>query len=289
MKFRLRTWLLIFLFLGFVFAASGLWWIGSELGAPMQRDVGPPPSDLDVESVEFATDAGTTLRGWLIDGEPGRGAVMLLHGIHADRRSMIGRARFLSEAGYTVLLFDHRGHGESEGDRITFGHLESRDAAAATRFVREILPGRPVAALGSSLGGAACLLGEGPVDVDALILEAVYPDVKTAVKNRLQIRFGKPGAWLSPLLTMQLPFRLGISVEDLSPERKIGKVTCPVLMVAGTEDRRTRIEDSRRLFDAAPEPKELYLLEGARHVDLHRHGGEEYRSLILDFLDRSLR
>jgi alpha-beta hydrolase superfamily lysophospholipase len=58
----------------------------------------------------------------------------MAHAVRADRRSMLGRAEFLHRAGYSVLLFDAQAHGESPGDRITFGYLEALDAAAAVSF-----------------------------------------------------------------------------------------------------------------------------------------------------------
>lgn len=286
-KSKTLIWLLLISVLIVLSGLVGILRVGSDLATPAHRNVGPPPANLPATSVELTTEAGTRLQGWLVQGDPDRGSVLLLHGIRADRRSMLGRALFLMEHGYTVLLIDHQAHGESDGEYLTFGHLESRDAAVAVRYLRELNPGQPVAALGSSLGGAACLLGAGPVEVDALILEAVYPDIETAIANRLRMRFGSPGALLTPLLTVQLEYRLGISTEDLRPVQRISSVTCPVLIVSGTEDRRTRPADTQRLFHAAPEPKELLLIQGARHVDLHRQGGEEYADKILEFLDHS--
>ena len=61
-----------------------------------------------------------------------KGAVILLHGVHANKKSMLSRARFLVAAKYSVPLIDLQIHGESEGDRITFGHLEFLDVAVAS-------------------------------------------------------------------------------------------------------------------------------------------------------------
>ena len=81
----------------------------------------------------------------------------------------------------SVLLFDFRAHGESTGDRITFGALESVDARAALDFLRTELPAERIGAIGVSLGGAAALLGREPLPVDALVLEAVYPAIDVAI------------------------------------------------------------------------------------------------------------
>jgi fermentation-respiration switch protein FrsA (DUF1100 family) len=197
---------------------------------------------------------------------------------------MLGRARFLYDANFSVLLLDLQAHGESEGERITFGYLESADARSGVEFLRQELPGEPVAAIGSSLGGAACVLGRTPIQVDALVLEAVYPDLHQAVKNRLQLHLGPAGAWLAPLLTLQIRPRMGIDVNDLRPVDKIANIQAPVFIVAGALDRRTTVADSQRLFDAAPEPKQLWIIPGARHEDLHRYVGTEYEDRILQFL-----
>ncbi len=106
------------------------------------------------------------------------GAVLLLPGIRANRLSMVDRARFLSRAGYSVLLIDFQATGETKGDHITFGWKESRDVLAAVNFIRQIDPTARVAIVGSSLGGVAALLATPPLKVDALILEEVYPTIE---------------------------------------------------------------------------------------------------------------
>src|SRR5579862_9489897 len=108
---------------------------------PMRRTVGPAPTDLGATPIVFPSRSGATLRGWFIPGVPGRGAVVLVHGIHADRGTMVGRARFLHRAGYGVLLFDLQAHGESTGNRITFGAKEARDVEAAIDVMHTKAPG----------------------------------------------------------------------------------------------------------------------------------------------------
>ena len=197
---------------------------------------------------------------------------------------MVGRARFLHRHGYSVLLFDLQAHGESVGDRITFGYLESDDARAAIAFMRRRLPGRPLAAIGFSLGGAACVLGKHPVEVDALVLEAVFSDVRQAVLNRLRIRFGPLAPLLAPLLIQQIKPRMGISPEQLCPAQSIRSIRAPVLVVAGGRDRRTTLSDSEQLYTAAPEPKELWIVVDAGHEDFHQFAPEAYEERVLRFL-----
>jgi len=65
-------------------------------------------------------------------------------------------------------------------------------------------------------------------------------------------------------------------------------VRCPVLVIAGSADQRTTLSESRRLFEAAPEPKELWVVQGAAHVDLYRFAGKEYENHVLLFFQRYL-
>ena len=202
---------------------------------------------------------------------------------------MLDRARFLHAAGYTVLLFDSRGHGESGGERVTFGYLESLDARAMLGFLRRQAPGERIGVIGVSLGGAAVLVGAQPLGVEALVLEAVYPSLAEAIDDRLTIRLGRFGPPLAPLLTLQLGPRLGFGADDLRPIDGIERVGAPVLIIAGTADRHTTLAESHRLFARAQPPKELWEISGAAHVDFHRAARTEYEGRVSRFLARALR
>lgn len=270
-------------------AAASTWRVGSALSAAVPRQVGPPPSDLPgATTVSFPSASGSVLRGWFAAGRAGFGSVVLAHPVRADRRNMIGRAAFLHDAGYSVLLFDAQAHGESPGDRITFGYLEALDAAAAVAFATARDPGAPVAFLGVSQGGASALLGPAPLAVSALVLEAVYASLREAVASRIAIRLGEPGRWLAPLLLWQLEPRLGVSPDAIAPIRGIRDVRAPLLLVAGELDRHATLAGSRALFAAAPQPKELWVVPGAAHQDFHRLVPDEYERRVLGFLERAL-
>jgi uncharacterized protein len=267
--------------------------IGLMLSAPARSVAGPPPSDLGAEAVEFQSASGATIRGWFVAGRPGGGAVVLMHGLRGNRLAMVRRARLLHSAGFSVLLFDFQAHGESTGKRITFGHLEARDAAAAAALVRQRLPGEKVGAIGTSLGGAAALLGPAPLAVDALVLEAVYPDIGAATANRINVVLGarlgalvsKPIARLFELLMMPI---LGVMPPDLRPIDHVAGIGAPVLIVAGARDNRTTMAETAAMFARAREPKSLWVLDDAGHFDFEAHAPEQYRTRVLTFLAQTL-
>jgi uncharacterized protein len=251
------------------------------LTRPFQAAAGTAP--FGAKAIHFASESGAEIHGWWWDVPDAKGIVLLLPGVRANRRSMVDRATFLHTAGYTTLLIDFQGIGESRGKAITFGELERYDVLAAVAFARTQAPHRKLAIIGSSLGGAATLLATPPLAVDAMVLEAVYPSIDRAVENRLAIRMGRTLAKIgSPLLLAQ------VDEDALRPIDHIANVRCPLLIIAGANDEHTTAADTRALFAAARAPKELWLVPGKKHVDLHRAMTREYEVRVLRFLQTSL-
>jgi alpha-beta hydrolase superfamily lysophospholipase len=276
----------LFIFFGTFLAAAVICIlvVGWLLAHPVQARIANPPADLNAQPITFPSDSGANVHGWWCPMSNGRGAVLLLPGIRANRLSMVDRARFLRRAGYSVLLIDFQATGETKGDHITFGWKESRDALAAINFVRQVDPAARVAIIGSSLGGVAALLATPPLKVDALVLEEVYPMIEIATRNRMEKYLGALGRILTPFLLNQLQWRLGISAAQLRPVDHISNVECPVLIMSGEKDRNTRPSDTRMLFEHARSPKQLWFVPNAGHVDLHRAAREEYERRVLAFL-----
>jgi alpha-beta hydrolase superfamily lysophospholipase len=286
MKALLRKGRKILTILLVMLSVAGLgfsWFIGGQLSAPQNRPV-PRPADLPIEPVQFSSLSGTTVHGWLVKPEFPRAVIILQHGVRGHRGGMVSRARFLQAANYAVLLFDFQAHGESLGDRITFGHLESRDTQAAVKFCRQQFPDLPIAIIGQSLGGAAALLAQPPLPVQALIIESAFSTFEEATKNRMEWLTGRPTRVFSPLLTVQLRLRVGISAADLRPIDHVSQLTMPKLFLAGTTDPRTKLAESLALFEAAAAPKQFYAVTNAGHVDFHGHLKSAYEELILGFL-----
>ena len=116
----------------------GVAWIGSERAIhPSICDGMPelseyPVLETEIEPVEFHSADGTRLAGWLAAGERDE-AVVLLHGYRCDRREVLPHADMLSDAGFTVLLFDFRNRGKSGGEFVSLGYHEREDILAADR------------------------------------------------------------------------------------------------------------------------------------------------------------
>ena len=257
---------------------------GEILTHSASRRIGPAPADLHATTVVIPTAEGEFVSGWLSRGRSGTGVVLLLHGVRSDRRQMVDRARFLRRAGYSTLLIDLPAHGESSGDRITYGARESVGVRAALAFLRKTFPHEPVAVIGVSLGAASFVLSHASPAPDAVVLESMYPTITDAARDRIAIRLGPAGRLLAPLLVWHLPLRIGVSPSVLRPVADIGDLRAPVLIASGTVDRHTRLEETRRIYAAAQAPKALWEVSGAAHVDLYRFAPAQYERVMLAFL-----
>ncbi|QOJ22561.1 MAG: alpha/beta hydrolase [Gammaproteobacteria bacterium] len=266
-----------------------LFTIGPLLTAPAPTAVSTLSADFPVESVEIPAQQGVTVHGWLARGKPGGGVVLLVHSMRSNRMEMLSRARFLKDQGFGVLFIDLQAHGETAGDRITFGLRESENVEASVAYLRTTFPTERIGAIGASLGAAAIVLAKHHLKLDAVILESLHPTLEEAVNNRLKLHFGDYGSVLLPLVLWQLSFYLDTPSDALSPIARINDLGSPVLFISGTADAHTTQAETERLYAAARFPKELWIVPGARHFNMHTYTGKEYEQRVSDFLFHYLR
>jgi uncharacterized protein len=264
--------------LGVVFILSTIfvWYVGSYLSKPVNQTISMPA---EFEKIIFNGTHGSYLKS-----ENTKICALLMHGVRSNRTSLINRSKFLHELGISSLLIDLQAHGETPGDIITFGIKESIDARNGVDYLRNIKSCQKIFAIGQSLGGASALLGNGPINVDALILESVFPTIEDAVRNRIEARIGAIGKIAAPLLYWQIPLRTTASLSDLKPINVLPKLSIPVFIISGSIDKHTTAEETIRMFNAAKEPKQLWIVEGAAHQDLFAFNQKLYKEKIMKFI-----
>ncbi|MDR0775260.1 MAG: hypothetical protein LBE81_01290 [Azonexus sp.] len=135
-----------------------------------------------------------------------------------------------------------------------------------------------------SLGAASLVLARPSVVPDAVVLESMFPTLSEAVANRLAGRFGSLAAHLPPLLLWQLPLWIGVTEKQLRPIEALPALHAPLLIASGTDDQDTKWAETEHLFAIANQPRELWAVQGAAHVDLHAYDPSAYQARILKFL-----
>lgn len=247
------------------------------------------PADLGLayEDVRFTTDDGVTLSGWFVPaGRETRAAVVVLHGFTGHRLGELAAFVPWLQPQYHVLQFDFRGHGVSGEAPITLGSRERRDVAAAVRF----LGGRglgPVALLGLSMGAGVAILAAPDLPVAAVVADAAFAELRNPIANRLRAD-GYPLAGLASWMIVAAG-SLRVRARLLSPIDRVAKIAPRgLLLIAPREDRLIDWTQSLRLYEAAREPKELFVVDGAEHAAARWVAGAEYERRVLSFLERHL-
>jgi uncharacterized protein len=266
------------------------WLVGTVLSRSTNGrvlDAVAPAVDIALTSQDGLHLAGTYRPGVAEDGP----AILLLHGNGSSRASAVDTAEWLHQQGYATLAIDFRGHGESDEANHSFGLFEARDARAAFNWLKKKQAGAPIGVIGISLGGAAALLGDdGPLPADAMILQAVYPDIRAAIRNRLSAILGTIlGTVGEPFLSYQSLFRQGEWPARLSPIRAAAKLRSPTLVIGGGEDQYTPPVETRAMFDAIKAPKEVWVVPGLSHAGISGEQNAPYRARVEGFLLRYLK
>lgn len=239
------------------------------------------------ETVVIPTRRGRRLAGWWLPGQD-RGTVVITHGWGANRELMLPLARPLQAAGWNVLLFDARNHGESDADSFSSMPRFAEDTEAALAWLRA-RPGMadaPVALLGHSVGAAAVLLAASRRDDIAAVVSLsafAHPD---GMMRRWLAGKRLPFVPLGWYVLRYVEHVIGHRFEAIAPVTTLPRVRCPVLLVHGRDDTVIPPSDAERLHASRGDtPAELRLLPGDH--DLSRHIDAELPELLA-FLDRTL-
>jgi hypothetical protein len=221
------------------------------------------------EAVTFQTEDGLTLHAWYVPplASATGDMVIVFNGNAGNRSYRSDIARGLAERGIGVLLFDYRGYGGNTGSPSEVGL--TRDARAARRFLesRQGIDPRRISYFGESLGAGVAVNLALEQPPRALILRSPW----TSLADTASYHFPYlPVRWL-----LRDRFR---SIDN------IPRIRCPVLVVTAAHDSIVPSEQSRRLFQAAAEPKRLLIVEGADHNDMELVAGPRVVGAVADLL-----
>lgn len=272
-----------------VLVIAGSWSIASKIAAGHASTV-TQAAPLG-ERVQLKARDGISIAGTYWPGRtPSAPAVLLLHGVGASRNQTAPMAAALAARGYAALAIDLRGHGESTITDHSYGLDEGLDARAAFDWLKAKQHGGKVGVIGISLGGAAGLVGrDGPVPADALVLVAVFPDIRHAIYNRMASILTPIGGTLAePLLSFQSLPRYGVWPGRIAPLTAIRDFRAPVFVIGGAKDRYTPPVETRALFEAAPNRKALWLVPGLSHGKVSSLHDAEWEQRLDAFLRGTL-
>ncbi len=274
--------------------------ISAYLGCSMTRTERMPiernPGDfgLPYEDVAFQSmGEEITLRGWYLPVQHGEQIIIMVHGEGGNRADssigMLDIASRLVENGYAVLTFDLRGHGESDGNMKSAGYYEKNDLAGAVEYVKS-LGFEDIGVIGFSMGAGTTLLTAAEnVEIDALVVDSGFADLKDVMEPEFSKRTKFPKFFLKPLLFM-VRIMYGIDFTSIKPIESVSEIAPrPIFFIHGELDDIFSVERVERLLEASSNPQnQLWIAPQAEHVRAYKMYPEEYIKRVIEFFDSAL-
>ena len=265
---------------------------------PPRYPLNVPPSIYQAayEPVSFSTADGIILKGWLV--KPAHPvsqspAIIICHGVGANKSDFTELAVSLARRGFSVLLFDFRAHGESGGRRSSLGYHEQKDVAAALEFLkaRPAIDAKRIGIYGLSMGASTAILAAANTRAfSAVVADSAFASLKDMARTAVTGFYHLPSFPFLPLAVLGYELYFQTSVGNISPITEIARLSpAPVLIIAGDGDTFIPAENGRKLFAAAQGPKELWVIPGADHGGTLAAAGSAYKKRVGEFFEKSMK
>ncbi len=274
------------------------WWgAGIILHPPgmSPMEIFPEQFGLRYEKIAFKTRDGLELKGWFIPSTTGEArTVLMCHGWGDNKGELLQQTYFLNASGgFNLMYFDFRSHGESEGEITTIGGLETIDFDAAMDWLRTNRPeqARNIGVFGLSMGAAVTVasMPKHP-DLRCAVVESPFSDYRTVIARWSWNHFRLPYYPLVALTLLILRSRVkDPEIDSFNPVEAAPHISPrPLFVIGGVDDRLMTPEDVKKVFLAAREPKQLWMVPGAQHAECREVAGLEYETRVIGFFSRNL-
>ena len=228
----------------------------------------PSEWGLKYEDVRFRAEDGVQLHAWFVPAEPSKGVILFCHGNAGNISHRVDTIRIFHSLGYSTLMFDYRGYGESKGSSTEAGTYRDVDAAWRHLAQDRGISSDKIVVFGRSLGGPIAAWAARKHKPAALVLESSFSSVADMAASVY---------WFLPV---RLLCRFRYATAEYAKE-----AGCPVLVAHSRADDIVPYRLGRQLYDALAEPKQFFEMHGD-----HNSGfmimGPAYASGLEAFLDQ---
>ena len=255
-------------------------------------DVWPDQYNLPYENIYFQTEDKVQIKGWFLPRADSNKTIILMHGWGMNRGDIFKNTCFLYDLGYNLCYFDFRALGESGGQVSSIGYLEVRDLQAAIKFLKETrsFACEKIGLYGLSMGGmvAICEAAQNP-DIVCVAAEASYYSFRKVVSRWAWVHNKVPYFPLMPIVLHYMRKRLTVNPEKFSPKYNVPKIAPrPIFIIHGRYDNLVPAAQAKLLYKNAGEPKDIWLVPGAKHNKCAEVGGFEYKQRLGEFFRKYL-
>jgi fermentation-respiration switch protein FrsA (DUF1100 family) len=235
--------------------------------------------------VGFQSRDGLALHGWWIPAESAVGTIIQCHGNNGSMDADLPTAKLLHSAGFNVLMFNFRAHGQSEGNTVTFGWFETLDLLGAIDYVVETHGARQVGVMGFSMGAAVAIRAAGfSQHIACIVADGATARLETTLVAWLKERHVPPrlASWISHITLWMGALRTGAPLHQIDASQWITQLrNCPVFFIHGAEDALVPLSEIKRLVANAPVSAQLWVASGCGHREALDRYRDQYTQHVV--------
>ena len=243
----------------------------------------------DTKDVWMKNKDGYRLHAYEIN-QTGNKWVIVVHGYISEAKNMAEVANHFAEQGYRVLVPDLRSHGQSEGDSIGMGAWDSEDIVEWSKYILKQDSSASIALYGVSMGASTVMMASGneqlPDAVKVAVEDCGYTSVWDEFRGELKEQFGLPPFPLLHTASWLSRQEYGWDFREASALEQVKKCTLPMLFIHGDADTFVPTWMVYPLYEAKPEPKELWIVPGATHAMSYKDYPQEYTEHVKKFVGK---
>lgn len=248
--------------------------------------------NLPAEEVTFPSLQGShQVGGWYIPHPQATATIIICPGYRGRRSDVLGMSGQLWKAGYNVLAFEYYGHGTVVGERITLGYREINDFLGAVAYAKQRAPQTRLGVVGYSMGAAVTIMGTARApEIEVLVADSAFATHRSAVEYSVRHTLHLPFALFDWITDLLLFWRAGYHFNQVEPLRDVSRIAPrPLMIIHGLHDSLVNPQDGIDLYEAAGEPKELWLLPDVDHCGAYFADRIVYTKRVISFLDHYLK
>lgn len=246
---------------------------------------------LPLETVSLKAKDGANLIAHVLEPEKSNGKIILA--CHGARSCGIGEFAFMSDYlyknGYTVVMPDHRGCGESDGKFMGYGTHESRDTFLWLDYTKKRFPDMPIFLLGVSMGSATVMMMSDKLAkenrVKGIVADCGYTSAWDEFAYQIKTSFHLPPFPILHICNLYSRIFAGYSFKDASPLNAVKNAKKPILFIHGGKDDFVPFFMRDELFDACASEKYKFTADEAVHARSYYTDSRGYEKAIEKFFD----
>lgn len=221
---------------------------------------------------------------WLVQNPKSKGTVILFHGYGSEKSSLIERSDEFQKLGYTTMLVDFMGSGNSEGNQTTIGFKEAEEVKTCLDYITQTGE-KNIYLFGTSMGAVSIMkcINDNTINPKGIILECPFGSMYETVCAR----FKKMDAPTFPMAGI-LVFWGGVQNSfwgfSHNPSDYAKNIKCPTLLLYGEKDKSVSLQETNEIFKNLKGPKQLKIYKETGHENYLLKNKTEWIENVTDFI-----